>query len=305
MLTWTLYVRLCMPSQSSRSDRLNLLLSTLDQLMAAAPSETGTPAQPCSLASHHDPATLVVIDLLISLGALSLDSSQAQVSVASLQGGYFLRLLHALLELDAPIVADWESHGVTTSTQYPFDRAVNLLAALEQRRLDLCPDAAPIRQVIAAIGLISCRLPIGERAFLVHWDEAARAWQLIGGRFEERDGSLRQTLVRELAEELACAPLREGYDVQLTEVGAPFSIERVSPTFGLLSRTTFHMFGVRFIRSMPALHKDLRWTTEAELLAGMTADRQIIAAEPFKHLCRQQTPAFDRQMTDACQDLAS
>jgi 8-oxo-dGTP pyrophosphatase MutT (NUDIX family) len=274
-----------------------LLHTTLERLIAVAPTETGYPG------SALDPVTLehddisrgylrALTDLLGYIGAVIPDESGRGVRVPSIQAGFFLRMLLTLLDSGQPLIADWMHEGVAGVPAHPFNTGVDLLAALERRRLDIYNDAAPVREIQAAVGLIETRLPTGERAYLLHWDAAARRWQLVGGRFEGRDETLRVTMLRELAEELACPPLTEGIDVTLQEQGTPFAEERLSPTYGLLSQVVFQAYTVQFHTDLPPLNADLRWVTEAELLAGATADRQPIAAGPFlrirERLCREE-----------------
>jgi hypothetical protein len=72
--------------------------------------------------------------------------------------------------------------------------------------------------------------------------------------------------------------------VALEEVEPPLSSVRVSPTFGILTRTIFKIFIVRFSGAPPRLTARNRWITAAEILAGVTADRQPVSPEPMSEL---------------------
>lgn len=267
----------------TRTERSTLLRRALEQLTFAAPSEEGRPATPVSLAYLDDEERAYVSalhDVLRLLGALAPVGEGEGASVPSVQGGYLARMLISLLDGGAPLVARWDREGLSRKAAHPFGSAVDLLAALELRRLELQPDARPLRQNSAAVGVIARGGAAGPE-YLVVWDADARAWQLAGGRTELRDRSPRDTLLRELSEELACPPLREGVHVSLGDLGTYLGRERLSPTYGLLTRTTFHLFAVRFLVELPSLHRDARWVTEFELLAGTTHDGQTIAAEPL------------------------
>ncbi|MCG8353055.1 MAG: NUDIX hydrolase [Chloroflexales bacterium] len=270
------------------AERQDHLRALLEQLIAAAPSESGQPGQALRLDADADPDTLAYItallDLLRGLGVITSGDGGGW-RVASIAAGYFLRMLYALLDSAEPLVADWNKEGLSTpSPAHPFGSGVNLLAALERRRLELHPAAQPLREVHAVVGLIGKRLPSGERAFLLHWDIHAQQWQLIGGRREHSDVSPRATLLREIAEELGCPPVVEGRHVLLRELGEPFAEEHLSSTFGLLSRITFQAYAVRFLSDLPSLSPDLRWISEAELLAGRNSAGQTIAVRPFRRV---------------------
>lgn len=272
--------------------------SVLDCLAAAAPTEAGRPGEwvylnELRLGSGYDARhALGLLELPAALGALELNRSDCSARVTSVSGGYLLRLLSDLLDCGAPIVADWESEGLSLGAGHPFGRATDLLAALELRRRELLPGAAPVRNLDAALGLL-VDLREGERLFLLCYDEAARAWQLPGGRYENRDRSLRATLLRELEEELGCGPLREPDDLLLHPLGQPLSVTRLSPTLGLLTRTKFHLFLVRPARPLALDGPGLRWLSEAELRAGRTLDDQAVEAGPLLRLLEQPTVAAE------------
>jgi 8-oxo-dGTP pyrophosphatase MutT (NUDIX family) len=261
----------------------------LDRLADAAPSETGDSATPVSLAdlcateraAGYVQATL---DMLRSLGAVQADSQSTEVVVTSAMAGFMLRLLNSLPAASGPLVADWHSLGVSKSAGHGLTRAVDLLAAIERRRLELLPNSLPVRHVEAAIGLIGGRNAVGDPALLFHWDQGASMWQLVGGHYEARDGSLRAAMLRELSEELECERLFEGQDLELHEFGPRFDVERLSPTYGLLTRTTFQAFAVRFLTLRTLEHTRTRWICAAELNQQQTTDGQPVSAAPVQQL---------------------
>lgn len=275
-----------------RSSRRRQLLNTIAQLAAAAPTEAGKGGRPLSLADLRrtigSSARLDdLLDLLGGVGVVQIEPGGATLRIPSFVAGLFLQLLRDLRQRDIPLDMDWLAAGVAGA---PFDRpgrGVDLVAALERRRLATTLDPAPLREVCAAVGLIGGRLPTGERALLFHWDANAGRWQLVGGRYEERDGSLRATLLREIAEELGCRDLADEVDVRLREVGPPFAEQWVSPTYGVLTRTIFHVFEVRFLGGLPPLDEATRWITEDAIMAGVTAEGQPIAAAPVTRLIRE------------------
>lgn len=274
------------------TNRRRQLLDTLDQLVAAAPTEAGLAGQPLSLAELRRMIGSAerlddLLDLLGGGGLVRIAPGGDTLRVTSFIAGLFLRLLVTLGRRGEPLTIDWSTLGVAGPAPGDLPRGVDLLAAIERHRLATTPDPAPLREVRAAVGLIGGRRPSGERALLFHWDANAGRWQLIGGRYEERDGSLRATLLREIAEELGCRELAEGVDVRLREIGPPFAEQWISPTLGILTQTIFQVFAVRLLVEIPPPGATTRWMTEAEILAGVTTDRQLISATPVTRLIRE------------------
>lgn len=285
------------PLDLDRADqRAAVLRDLLGCLDLAAPTEIGGPVRQLRLELDEPAAQAYAwawCDLLTLLGAVRWQNEM--FTLVSPQAGYLVRLLRALGSAGAPLVPDWLAEGVGGGVRDAFGSGVNLLAALEQRRLALQPDAAPLRETHAALGVIA-RRRAGVREALLVWDAPARAWQLPGGRYQHGDSSLRGTLLRELAEELGCAPLIEGRQLQVAALGAPCEHTRCSPTYGLRTRTIFQLFAVRWLAEPPAPGAGLRWLSEHELLAGHTADDQPIAAEPLLDVNAQPGLALEQAL---------
>jgi 8-oxo-dGTP pyrophosphatase MutT (NUDIX family) len=268
-----------MPDAYSR--RRALARDALVCLAHAAPSEDGQSDKPINLPMRNaaDTAYLTALtDFLLMLGALECTAPAATVRITSFQVGYLIRLLIALLDTEAPLIADWTHQGVHPYTSHVFHSGVDLLHALEQRRLELAPQSPPLRVTTTAIGLIARRTCDGRQAFLLSWDAAASTWQFVGGKSEIGDASIRATMMRELAEELECAPLVEHVDVTLIELGPSFEEQRISPTVGLLTRTSFQAYAVRFIIPLPTLPATVRWIDDTYLLSGVTIYGQLFGA---------------------------
>ncbi|HMQ30849.1 MAG TPA: NUDIX hydrolase [Chloroflexaceae bacterium] len=263
----------------------------LDCLADAAPTEAGRPGRwvdlsELRLAKGYDQRFAAgFCELLGGLGLLELCEATDSARAASVNAGYALRLLGDLLSCDEPVVGDWEREGLTAREElaHPFGAGVDLLAALELRRLELLSGAAPVRELQAAMGLLVAGVG-SERRFLLCYDAAARSWQLPGGRYEHQDRSLRATLLRELAEELGLAGLREPDDLTLEPLGQRVAGQRLSPTRGVLTRTVFHFFLIRWAGPLPLDRAGVRWVSERELRLGRTDDGQQVSAEPLLEL---------------------
>lgn len=257
----------------------------LDRLAAAAPSETGCSGRRIYFEdSHRLEYQLGLLDALAVLGVVTLTEGGSAVDVASPMAGWALRLLSDLLDTGVPLLPDWQTLGMGQSvpTTLPL-RAANLLAFLEARRLELLPDAPPMRETEAAVGIIARQDESAELTFLLVYDPSAQAWQLPGGRCERFDHSPRATLMRELCEELG-ASLHEPHDLMLHDLATPISIRRLSPTYGLLTQTLFHPFVVWLQHPVNLDPSSSCWLPLESIRAGVAPDNSSVAAEPLLYL---------------------
>lgn len=273
----------------THTDIRRLTLTWLDQLIAVAPDEAGPLVSAVTLDLDRPNAQylLAQTQLLAGLGAVQLDTTTLTVRVVSAQAGYLLRLLRDLLESGKPLVDNWTSEGLTPLTllQHPFGAAVDLLAALDRRRLEVLPTAAPLRTNRLAVGLIT-RLEGDSTAYLLAYDQLADAWQLPGGHVQ-RDSSPRTTLLRALSAQLGGGLVEEPTALLLAEMTPPLQAIHESRTYGLRTLTHCYIFAVQLRRPLPALQNHLRWVREADILAGVTADQQHINAAPLLQLLQQ------------------
>jgi 8-oxo-dGTP pyrophosphatase MutT (NUDIX family) len=259
----------------------------LDTLAGAAPTEEGQLGTLVDL--HHmglDPSWLdeQINWLELRLGLIHRHD-HLRVEVVSFLAGYALRILSDIIDADPTLLAYSLRTDSLLNPPTGSPPLIAFLTALESRRIALLANPAPVREVRAAVGLIERHEPPNTHLYLLMYDIAAHAWQLPGGRHECRDGSLRSTLLRELSEELGCAPIHEPSDVELVELHRPLVSHRRSPTFGLLTRTTFHVFQVRLLRPV-FMATDLRWISTEEILAQKTVDHQKVSAGPLQHFLR-------------------
>ncbi|MCX7790905.1 MAG: NUDIX domain-containing protein [Chloroflexaceae bacterium] len=266
---------------SAATKRRALACTLLDRLAAAAPTESGAPGQLVSLEESAGRDYLLgILDALTFLGALRQTADGLGASVVSPQAGWTLRLLNDLLDSGAPLIADWHSPGVTACQ--PFRRSGDLLAALEARRREVLPQAAPVREVEAAVGVIARAEERDDPRFLLAFDADAGAWQLPGGRRARTDPSIEATLLRELHEELGLQRTRVPDDLTLRPL-PPLIAVRDSPTYGVRTRTRFYPFVVTLHQGAPA-GEGVRWFGEAELRAGRGSDGRRIDAGPLLYL---------------------
>jgi 8-oxo-dGTP pyrophosphatase MutT (NUDIX family) len=270
----------------ARTQRWELLCLALDRLSDAAPTECGGLAREVNLADLGADDYLVgLVDLLAALGAIEVLCEPLLVRVSSPNAGYMLRLLSDLIDTGAPLVRDWRRTEPTPRSKllHPFGAASDLLRALELRRLELLPAAAPVREIKAVVGLIVRQAERGDRTYLLVWDAAAQTWQFPGGACERRDGEPSATLLRKLREELGLDTVVLLDDVSLTELGHPLTDVQLAPAGGLRTKAILHSYIVR-LRREPLLTTDVRWVSEAEVLAGRTLEGQCVSSAQLMQL---------------------
>jgi 8-oxo-dGTP pyrophosphatase MutT (NUDIX family) len=260
----------------------------LDKLADAAPTEAGAPAKFVELTDpdRYD-YLLGVLDTLAFLGVLKLSDEECGALVVSPLAGWAMRLLNDLLDSGATLVHDWHSQGLTPRDElrHPFEKAGDLLAALDARRLDVLPDAAPVRAVEAAVGLIGSTDEADEPRFLLTYDSTAQAWQLPGGRRAMGDLCPQSTLLRELLEELHLDELRVPEDLTLEPLPT-FLATRTSPSVGVKTWARLYPFWVKLNRKLN-LTADVRWLSAEEVRDCRTTDGQPVDAAPLRQMIDQ------------------
>jgi len=277
-----------------KSEQTDARQAVLTQLMTLAPTEDGRPGVDILLPedrSFESGYQSAVLDLLVRLGVLIEHPHDRTLRVASVQASYFLVLLRDLLQSDQSLVGDWYSLGMRKDDEREtsFYRSVDLLNILDQRRMALQGTPEPLRMVRAAVGVVIQHTANDGEQFLLIYDTAARALQLPGGRYEQRDTNLHQTMLRELSEELGMEPLHEPDDLILEPLDLSDPEPRVSPTFGMLTRTEFQAYLVHFTQRPRLTQCNHYWAEEREVVQGYASDgRPIHAPLLVTYLSRMQ-----------------
>lgn len=282
-----------------RLDRQEVLTDLLKALAACAPGEDGSAPRTLQL-SHQllndDGYAAAWLDMLILSGVAQLESDTQLIHVPDMLSRYLLLLLADLLGPEALRAdnRDEIEHLLGETLYRSLTPTVEHLTALETYRLRLLPNAKPLRHVEAAVAVIlDLDRHTRERRYLLDYDQRANEWQFPGGRCEITDRSWRDTLLRELGEELVIPNIHEFLHVVYWELGTPFTEQRLSPTYGLLTETTFQLFGARLTRRLPRMPPTLRWCSEKELLDGHTSSGETINAVPLLHVLREHKVELD------------
>ena len=224
-----------------------------------------------------------IVDFLDLLGAVAMvrDGARTQVKTRSEIALYLLRCLAAYAESGISAFADWDTEGVDQhlTTHDDMHKVVNLIHTLEQRRQRLVDGAEPLRHQQVAQAVIKRSMhdnPNG--TYLVQYDRGAGSYQLVGGRFRESDGNLKNTLIRELSEELGLE-LQYGRDFDLTPLAEDVSFERHSMTFGILTGYTTNYYHLSNLGVCIPQNSENRWVSFEELCQGQTSDGYPISSD--------------------------
>ncbi|MFE0454248.1 NUDIX domain-containing protein [Streptomyces sp. NPDC058914] len=252
-------------------------------LLEALAEHTGPPvsvSELCRRAGLSGPtvetAAPMVLALLSAFGVLRSEheptNGQAGVVAVSPQACYFLHSLASYVRTGRSILANWERPG-TTEPPYTSRQALSgpqFLYLVEERRLALDSDAAPLRRTEVVQVVVKCRLRGrgGRAQYLLVYDDRARQYQLPGGHIRASDADARAAAARELEEELL------GYDhtpgrEELKELGAVSAVQ-LSRTFGAVTEYRVVFFQLESkARSIP-VGPGGRWVPEDALLDQAT-----------------------------------
>ncbi len=207
--------------------------------------------------------------LLHTLGMVDFDPETGMIRARSQTAKYALNSLAAYVEKDLRIIEDWKTRGIGDNILY---NGASFLHALELRRLTHEPNAIPSRREKVAQVLIKRNHPhTGEPELFFQYDENARRYQLIGGRWTPQDGDdLLQTIIREIEEELPDTPLVYARDYALNLLVADFSPPAaLSPTFGALTEYHFHIYHMTNLTTPLTLREGDKWVPVYQVRQGV------------------------------------
>lgn len=207
--------------------------------------------------------------LLHTLGVVDFDPDTGMIRARSQTAKYALNSLAAYVENDLRIIDDWKTRGIGNNI---LNNGASFLHALDLRRLAHEPNAVPSRREKVAQVLIKRSNPnTGEPELFFQYDENARRYQLIGGRWNPADGDdLLQTIIREIEEELPNTPLVYNKDYELKLLIADFSPPAaLSPTFGALTQYHFHIYHMTNLKKALSLRQGDKWVPVYQVRQGV------------------------------------
>jgi hypothetical protein len=199
------------------------------------------------------------------------DVGQTLIQASSQTAKYTLMSIADYVERDAQIVTDWQTRGMQDNV---LGNGATFLHALEQERLRRFDHCTPSRHVKVAQVLIKRMNPeTGDHELLFQFDHNANQYQLIGGRWSEKDGDdLTVTIVREIEEELPLNTLAYPQSYNLTLLLESFDIGHImSPTFGALSHYAFWFYHMTDLTTDLKLQADDKWVPLQMILEGVVS----------------------------------
>lgn len=214
-----------------------------------------------------------VIRMLVIFGIVSIESKetigQSLIQASSQTAKYALMSIADYFDRDATIITDWKTRGIQDNV---LSNGATFLQALEQARLERFEDIPPSRYVKAAQVFIKRINPdSGKHELLFQFDANANQYQLIGGRWSEKDGDdLEVTIVREIDEELPlnAIPYPDSYKLELLLEN--FAVEGIiSSTFGALTHYTFWFYQMTDLACDLKLQPEDKWIPIEMVLNGV------------------------------------
>jgi 8-oxo-dGTP pyrophosphatase MutT (NUDIX family) len=242
------------------------------------------PVHPERAAAYAD-FTLLLLDLFDA--RRTMGAARTPVKTATEMQTYLKRSLSWYLRSGNAITSDWSRPGTSGDLEASvlLHNAPYFLKALEEKRLrigeTLALDVGWSRLQKVSICLIKKR--VKSKIFILHqWDETARRFQMIGGKFEKGETPVKAA-VRELKEEITRHALVEGRHFELLDLTAtgPLVSCGVSPTYGALTRYETYVFHVAFQMPDLKLSKIDRWIPIGDIRKGRTSKGQEIASKDW------------------------
>jgi hypothetical protein len=225
-------------------------------------------------ADSTDIATLYgVARMLAVLGVIHLDSKEpigeSLIRASSQTAKYTLTSFADYFEREATIITDWETRGIQNNI---FSNGATFLQTLEKARLKRFNNPAPSRYVKVAQVLIKRINPdTNNHELLFQFDANANQYQLIGGRWSEKDESnLQTTIIREIEEELPLntIPFPQSYGLNYL-IDSLIIDGEISRTFGALTHYTFSIFHMVDLNIQLNLQPEDMWVPIEMVLGGI------------------------------------
>lgn len=213
--------------------------------------------------------------MLAVFGVIVLDdqvpASESLIRASSQTAKYTLMSFADYFERETPIINDWETRGLQDTI---FTNGATFLHNLEHDRLQRFDNPAPSRYVKVAQVLIKRINPnTDQHELLFQFDANANQYQLIGGRWSEKDGNdLQETIIREIEEELPLntIPYPETYNLECLIDNLIIDGE-VSNTFGALTHYTFWIYHMVGLTHKLELQSEDLWVPISMVLEGVVA----------------------------------
>lgn len=185
-----------------------------------------------------------VLSLFVAIGLIK-PSARGFISVSTAADSLIASLIAHLKDANTNFIGDW-----SVGTNDPeYRRLIRLIGATEEHRIanSPLPNATPAREIRAGIALIRADFK-GVSRFLViksfTWNNEG-AWTPVMGAEEKNDGTLLNTIKREIQEEMKLRPNDVVDARELTTVND----KRISKRVGLFTLYTYGIFAVQLRQS--------------------------------------------------------
>jgi hypothetical protein len=223
-------------------------------------------------------------------------SSEPLVRAVAPAAGFFLRSLAAFVRENQFILSNWERPGNSDGPLYSVREILTgpqFLYLIERERIAGRNDALPLREVEIAQVVVKARIRgQGKAMYLVQYDDVAREYQLVGGYQRKQDRDMRETIIREIEEELPSNPFDFRGRDSVTPLGA-VALSKLSRTFGVNTLYNISFFQLHQGVGGLILGPNDAWVTERELLAGKTKGGHSINTSALQVLDKQLPGGLD------------
>ena len=224
-----------------------------------------------------------VVLFLKFFGSIRTRSSKAgEITIKSKTkiSDLFHKSLARYIKTQKSIISNWEKLGVDQNQNLIFNWGVDFLYQMESKRLLRHKDKKQIRTIIVSQVLIKAKVK-GEKEpqFLMQFDNKAQKYQFVGGRKDPEDETAKDTMKRELSEELHLNKFILDQNYKLRSIAQDIEYFQVSPTFGALTKYNFNLYEIEFDDYDLVLEPGDRWVSIEEIRDGYTLDNKVIQSE--------------------------
>ncbi len=223
------------------------------------------------------------------------DSGSPIVWAAAPSAFWFLQSLAVFQREDRQLPANWERPGTSTGP-YQASQSLTgtkLVEIMERERKRQDDDARPLGTLRTVAVLIKGRKPgTSQAGYLVHLDEVAAQYQLVGGRIRADDIDRHSAAMHEVKGRLHSKRFPfdfQEFDVTFLET---VRVKDVSRTYGVYTEYEISFFRLLTTKQLQ-LPSAYLWVTKTELLRGEADDYTEINNGGLEELDRKLQGGLD------------
>lgn len=217
---------------------------------------------------------LIFLQLFNSIDVTNTSYSRS-VRAKNIRSYNFIKSLHKYIDNEQQIVNNWA--GAKNFYDEDIDsflkRGINLLIAMEKRRIKVFKDKVAISDVMIQLFVIKANVKgVQEPRFLFEYNYKSGRYQLLGGIMAGDEPDDLDSISRLANKDLPLSKLNPLADYKTKPLCKPIITSDVSQKYGVLTDYIVHYTYVKLNKKSLKLAEKDRWFTLDEIIKGKTTE---------------------------------